>query len=78
MKKFISLIIILTITISCKKNIEIDKNGIFIKEGIKSELVISKLADNRIEKNNKTFPHLYSTIEKVQFKNQWRRHIINF
>ncbi|MBB3125299.1 hypothetical protein FHS04_002843 [Mesoflavibacter sabulilitoris] len=68
MKKFIFLIIILTITISCKKNIEIDKDGIFIKEGIKSELVIAKLEDNRIEKNNKTFPHLYSIIEKVRLK----------
>ena len=68
MNKLIYLIIILTITFSCKKNIEIDKNGIFIKGGIKSELVITKLKDNRIEKSDKSFPLLYSKIEKVRLK----------
>ena len=47
---YILIFIISSITfLSCKKNIEIDENGIYIKNGIKSEIVITKVTDNRIE-----------------------------
>ncbi|MBD3864674.1 hypothetical protein [Olleya marilimosa] len=68
MKHLPILIIVLFLIFSCKKNIEIDENILFIKGGIKSELIIAKIKDNRLKKSNKTFPHLYSTIQKIRLK----------
>ncbi|XCF06176.1 hypothetical protein ABI125_15835 [Tamlana crocina] len=66
MKRLALTIIILTI--SCKKNIEIDEKGIFIKGGIRSEIVISKIKDNTFNNTNNQFPHLYSVKEKARLK----------
>ena len=65
--KIILLIITSSITfLSCKKNIEIDENGIYIKNGIKSEIVITKVTDNRIEKGDYSFPYVHSIKERVR------------
>jgi len=68
MKHLTILIIVFFLIFSCKKNIEIDENRLFIKGGIKSDLIIAKVKDNRLKKNDRTFPHLYSTIQKIRLK----------
>ena len=67
MKKIISLIVLCFLNFSCKKNIEVDKNKIFIRGGIKSEFVILKVKNNNSDKNI-SFPSNYSVKEKARLK----------
>lgn len=68
MKHLTLIIVVSTLILSCQKNIEIDENRLFIKGGIKSGLVIVKVKDNRFKKDNKSFPLLYSIVEKARLK----------
>jgi hypothetical protein len=67
MKKVIILIILSSINFSCVKNIEIDKNRIFIRGGIKSEFVIKKIINNN-PNDSISFPYNYSVKEEVRLK----------
>jgi len=67
MKQITFLIILCFLNFSCRKNIEIDKNKIFIKGGIKSEFVIIKVKNNNPD-NNFSFPYNYSVKEKARLK----------
>lgn len=67
MKKILSFILLLLLILSCKKNIEIGNNGIFINGGIKSELVIQKIVNNN-PSDTISFPSNFYIKEKVKLK----------
>lgn len=68
MKNLIFLIILSSLTFSCrKKNIEIDKNGIFIRGGIKSEFVIKKIINNN-PNDSISFPYNYYVKEEIRLR----------
>ncbi|CAM1355473.1 hypothetical protein [Tenacibaculum ascidiaceicola] len=68
MKQLTIIVILCSLNFSCKKNIEINKDEIFIKGGIKSELVIMKIINNDHNDDYTNFPFHYYVKEKARLK----------
>ena len=64
MKSHLIFILLLGVFYSCKKNVEISRNELYIDGGIKDELVIWKLRKT----NSKQYPHSPTYKEKVKLK----------
>lgn len=67
MKKIKFLALLCFLNFSCSKNIEIDKNGIFIRGGIDGEFIIRKVINNNAD-DTLSFPNNFYVKEAVRLK----------